>query len=123
MKQELYKEGECYQELKVCPEAPKPPLESTRRGLDSTSGAPEVQMHYQGAPVEPLAIMALLMSKDKILGFLEGNATKYAMRAGKKQGEPMEKDLEKFKTYQKWANEVKEFNTITTPKGTYKIGG
>lgn len=123
LKEELCKRGGYYQELKVCLEASQPPLESTKRGQDSTSGAPEAQTHYQGSPVEPLAIMALLMSKSKILGFLEGNATKYAMRAGRKAGEPMEKDLEKYRTYQKWANELKKFNTITTPKGTYMIGG
>lgn len=68
-------------------------------------GTPEEATHYKGA-VEPLELMAKTMTKEEFIGFLKGNAIKYAFRAGRKKGESPEKDATKFKIYSEWLSRV-----------------
>jgi hypothetical protein len=42
--------------------------------------------HYKDMPVQPWALMESVLSHEEFIGFLKGNAIKYALRAGKKQG-------------------------------------
>lgn len=57
--------------------------------------------HYGGAdnPYEAIKVMRAWMTKDEVRGFLLGNAIKYLSRAGKKDGEPAEKDYLKAQWY------------------------
>jgi len=53
--------------------------------------------HYADMPVEPLEVIRSVLTYEEFLGFLKGNAIKYAMRAGKKKGSD---DIAKFNFYQ-----------------------
>ena len=53
--------------------------------------------HYKDCLVEPFYLMTNVLTVEEFMGFLKGNAIKYAMRAPFK-GES-EKDLEKYKYY------------------------
>ncbi len=66
-----------------------------------TEGTPDKATHYKGA-VEPLEVMAKIMSKQEFIGFLKGNIIKYSYRAGRKQGESGQKDRNKFIVYSDW---------------------
>ena len=70
-----------------------------------TEGTPDKATHYKGA-VEPLEVMAKLLTKDEFIGFLKGNIIKYSYRAGRKQGESGEKDRNKFLVYSDWLHKV-----------------
>ena len=70
-----------------------------------TEGTPDKATHYKGA-VEPLEVMAKIMSKDEFIGFLKGNIIKYSYRAGRKQGESGDKDRNKFIVYSDWLAKV-----------------
>lgn len=66
-----------------------------------TVGTPDKATHYKGA-VEPLEVMANIMTKEEFIGFLKGNIIKYSYRAGRKQGESGDKDRNKFIVYSDW---------------------
>lgn len=68
-------------------------------------GTPDKATHYKGA-VEPLEVMARILTKDEFVGFLKGNIIKYSYRAGRKQGESGEKDRNKFIVYSEWLHKV-----------------
>ena len=70
-----------------------------------TEGTPDKATHYKGA-VEPLEVMAKLLTKDEFAGFLKGNIIKYSYRAGRKEGESGEKDRNKFLVYSDWLYKV-----------------
>ncbi len=57
--------------------------------------------HYGGAdnPYEAIKVMRAWMTPEEVRGFLKGNALKYLSRAGKKDGEPSEKDYAKAQWY------------------------
>jgi len=58
--------------------------------------------HYAGEPIQPIELMQDLLTHSEFIGFLKGNMLKYSMRAGRKQGEPAEKDAAKYKRYAEW---------------------
>ena len=70
-----------------------------------TEGTPDKATHYKGA-VEPLEVMANIMTKEEFIGFLKGNIIKYSYRAGRKQGESGDKDRNKFIVYSDWLAKV-----------------
>lgn len=70
-----------------------------------TVGTPDKATHYKGA-VEPLEVMANIMTKEEFIGFLKGNIIKYSYRAGRKQGESGDKDRNKFIVYSDWLAKV-----------------
>jgi hypothetical protein len=41
--------------------------------------------HYKDMAVQPWAVMEAVLTHEEFVGFLKGNAIKYAMRQGKKQ--------------------------------------
>lgn len=55
--------------------------------------------HYKSGGIQPIDIMCLNFSRDEFIGFCKGNALKYILRAGKKEGEPVDKDLTKALNY------------------------
>ena len=42
--------------------------------------------HYKDMPIQPWALMESVLSREEFIGFLKGNAIKYALRAGRKPG-------------------------------------
>ena len=52
--------------------------------------------HYADMPVEPLEVIKSVLTYEEYIGFLKGNAIKYAMRAGRKSGSD---DVAKFGFY------------------------
>ena len=57
--------------------------------------------HYKTIPVEPFDLISSLLSYEEWQGFLKGNMIKYAIRAGRKPGESIEKDVSKYEAYKK----------------------
>lgn len=55
--------------------------------------------HYKDLPVEPVALMKVLLTPEELRGFYKGNILKYALRAGHKPGEDASKDLSKMQAY------------------------
>lgn len=96
---------------------PEPPQNGSKR---LTGGSPKEAVHYQGS-VQPIEIMASIMSKEELRGFLKGNAIKYAYRAGRKEGESGEKDKEKFNVYSKWLHTLETCGTIELPDRIVKV--
>lgn len=63
--------------------------------------------HYTDMPIEPIEVMAMLLTKEEFKGFLKGNIIKYTYRAGRKPGEDTQKDLDKAKVYSDWLESLK----------------
>jgi len=63
--------------------------------------------HYQlWEGMEPFELHKKLLSESEYIGFLKGNIIKYKLRIGDKPNEPIERDLEKIKVYQKELNKI-----------------
>ena len=58
--------------------------------------------HYQKMGVEPWHAMEAVLTREEFIGFLKGNAIKYAMRQGKKDSD----DIGKAKHYMQKLKEV-----------------
>lgn len=71
-----------------------------------TIGGAASSEHYINDAMQPIEIMQMTFSYEEMLGFLKGNIIKYSFRAGKKQGESAEKDLNKVKQYKLWLDIV-----------------
>lgn len=65
------------------------------------SGKPQDQVHYKNNVIQPIILMQLTLTPEEFVGFLKGNIIKYTMRAGKKEGESVDKDKEKALAYKK----------------------
>lgn len=61
--------------------------------------------YYANMPVQPINLIRSILTPEELIGYLKGNAIKYAMRAGKK---PHTDDKAKFETYSRWLKEEKE---------------
>jgi hypothetical protein len=66
--------------------------------------------HYTSGDIECIDAIRSALGDEWFKGFCRGNAIKYLWRAGKKEGEPAEKDLEKAKWYIKKEISVWEKN-------------
>jgi len=62
--------------------------------------------HYKDMPVQPWAVMELILTSDEFEGFLKGNIIKYTMRAGRKDGSD---DAGKAKHYMQKLKEVRGY--------------
>lgn len=71
-----------------------------------TEGSAASSNHYINDALQPIEIMQMTFSKEEFIGFLKGNIVKYSFRAGKKQGESSEKDMNKVKQYKLWLDVV-----------------
>ena len=74
-------------------------------GLNGTR-ADDLQVsgnHYKDMGVQPWALMEAVLTREEFIGFLKGNAIKYAMRQGKKQDSD---DVGKAKHYMMKLKEV-----------------
>lgn len=68
--------------------------------------ADEVQVdgtHYKDMPIQPWAIMEVVLTHDEFVGFLKGNIIKYSLRAGRKDGSD---DAGKAKHYMQKLKEI-----------------
>lgn len=63
--------------------------------------------HYRDMPVQPWEVMEAVLTKEEFIGFLKGNALKYSMRAGRKEGSD---DAGKARHYMQKLREVMEGN-------------
>ena len=58
--------------------------------LDQMTATTENQQvggtHYTDMSVQPWTLMESILTHEEFVGFLKGNAIKYAMRQGKKEG-------------------------------------
>lgn len=79
------------------------------KGINSVK--PETNTHYMGA-VQPIELMLNVLSREEFIGFLKGNMIKYTFRAGRKAGEPAEKDRNKYLTYAEWLRTFESFGAI-----------
>ena len=61
--------------------------------------------HYKDMPVQPWELMEAVLTHEVFVGFLKGNAIKYAMRAGRKEGSD---DLGKCRHYMMKLAEVQD---------------
>ena len=50
--------------------------------------------HYKAGGIEVIDVLRAKLTPEELRGFLKGNAVKYLMRAGRKDGE---KDMEDYK--------------------------
>lgn len=64
--------------------------------------------HYKNYSVEVIDMMVKIWGKEKVKVFCEINAFKYRMRAGTKQGQPLNQDLKKEKWYLDKKNELEK---------------
>lgn len=58
--------------------------------------------HYKDMPVQPWAIMEVVLTREEFIGFLKGNIIKYSMRQGRKDSD----DAGKCQHYIKKLQEV-----------------
>lgn len=56
--------------------------------------------HYQNGSVEVWEMMVRIWGEEAFKNYCELNAFKYRMRAGTKEGNPVEQDIEKAKWYE-----------------------
>ena len=68
--------------------------------------------HYMAMPIQPIRFFQASMKPDEFKGFLKGNAIKYIMREGMKNGT---EDIEKAKVYVDWLVEYVKTGNITVP--------
>ena len=55
--------------------------------------------HYEKMAVQPIELMQAILTPEEMRGYLKGNIIKYGKRAGLKDGESVEKDVNKFNHY------------------------
>lgn len=60
--------------------------------------------HYHEMPVQPWTLMEAVLTHEEFVGFLKGNAIKYSLRAGRKEG--AYDDADKAKHYMQKLAEV-----------------
>lgn len=77
-------------------------------GTAATAG----HYYFHGARLEPIEAMQDWFSPEEFRGFLKGNLLKYLVRAGRKPGEPAEKDLTKAMQYLEWLRQAERGETI-----------
>jgi hypothetical protein len=74
-------------------------LKANDRQVDGT--------HYKDMSIQPWELMESLLEHEEFIGFLKGNALKYALRDGKKEGALH--DAEKARHYMAKLAEMEEY--------------
>ena len=65
--------------------------------------------HYTDMAVQPWTLMESILTHEEFVGFLKGNAIKYSMRQGKKEGSD---DANKTRHYLSKLKEVTQCHTL-----------
>lgn len=75
---------------------------------DQSDGTAATATHYQvdGARLQPVEILQDILTPEEFSGWLKGNMFKYFCRAGKKPGEPYEKDMAKCLQFNEWLKQA-----------------
>lgn len=66
--------------------------------------------HYKTLPIQPWALMEIVLTPEEFRGFLKGNIIKYTLRAGRKPGAT--DDADKAKHYYEKYLEVAEIDEV-----------
>ena len=80
------------------------------------TGSAATSKHYNAQVIQPIEVMQSVLTHEEFLGFLKGNILKYSARAGTKNGESSEKDLNKAKQYSLWKRLAEAGKTIDPRK-------
>jgi len=71
----------------------------------------EKPLHYHFFGEDTMPMIEKILGTEGYLGFLKGNALKYRLRVGKKEGNSIEKDIAKAMYYEKLYNDFVKENT------------
>lgn len=85
---------------------------------DQSDGTAATAKHYQidGARLQPVEMLQDILTPEEFRGWLKGNMFKYFCRAGKKPGEPYEKDMAKCLQFNEWLKQAAAGKKIN-PRG------
>jgi len=75
---------------------------------DQSDGTAATATHYQvdGARLQPVEMLQDILTSEEFRGWLKGNMFKYFCRAGKKPGEPYERDMAKCLQFNEWLKQA-----------------
>lgn len=75
---------------------------------DQSDGTAATATHYQvdGARLQPVEMLQDILTPEEFRGWLKGSMFKYFCRAGKKPGEPYERDMAKCLQFNEWLKQV-----------------
>lgn len=75
---------------------------------DQSDGTAATATYYQidGARLQPVEMLQDILTPEEFRGWLKGNMFKYFCRAGKKPGEPYEKDMAKCLQFNEWLKQA-----------------
>lgn len=77
----------------------------------------ENNKHYIEMAVQPIELMESILTPEEMIGYLKGNMIKYSMRAGHKEGESTEKDVAKFRHYNRFLKSYLETGSTMSYEG------
>lgn len=85
---------------------------------DQSDGTAATATHYQvdGARLQPVEMLQDILTSEEFRGWLKGNMFKYFCRAGKKPGEPYERDMAKCLQFNEWLKQAAAGKKIN-PRG------
>lgn len=72
--------------------------------------------HYEKMAVQPIELMEAVLTREEMRGYLKGNIIKYGKRAGLKEGESVEKDVNKFEHYKEMLDNFEHGRPILSRK-------
>ena len=67
--------------------------------------------HYIWFDIETIDVIEKTLTHEQFKGFLMGTSMRYRFRCGSKPGEPLERDIDKAKQYEKYWYEYVKRNT------------
>lgn len=75
---------------------------------ESSDGSAATAKHYQidGARLQPVKMLQDILTPEEFRGWLKGSMFKYFCRAGKKPGEPYERDMAKCLQFNEWLKQA-----------------
>ena len=75
---------------------------------ESSDGSAATAKHYQidGARLQPVEMLQDILTPEEFRGWLKGSMFKYFCRAGKKPGEPYERDMAKCLQFNEWLKQA-----------------
>lgn len=86
---------------------------------ESSDGSAATAKHYQidGARLQPVGMLQDILTPEEFRGWLKGSMFKYFCRAGKKPGEPYERDMAKCLQFNEWLKQAATGKKINPREG------
>lgn len=86
---------------------------------DPSDGTSATAKHYQidGARMQPVEMLQDILTPEEFRGWLKGSMFKYFCRAGKKPGEPYERDMAKCLQFNEWLKQAAAGKKINPREG------